>query len=87
MLMAVLNRRLQILVEEGRFEELERLARERSTTIAALVREALDKAFPTHGLPHRMAAERFLARPPVDFENWETLKRDIEQSLERHPPR
>lgn len=32
-------------------------------------------------------AERFLGRPPVQFEEWETLKGEIEQSLERHAPR
>lgn len=85
--MSALNRRLQVLVEEDRFEELERLATERSTSIAALVREALDRTFPTHGLPHQTAAERFLGRPPVQFEEWETLKGEIEQSLERHAPR
>lgn len=86
MLMASLTRRLQVLVEDDRFEQLERLAGERSTTVAALVREALDRAFPSHRIPHQSAAERFLARPPVDFGEWDTLKSEIEQSFERHLP-
>lgn len=83
MLMATLTRRLQLLVEEERFIELERLAVQRSTTVAALVRDALDQAFPRRGLPHATAAVRFLARPPVEFEDWGALKAEIEDGLAR----
>lgn len=83
MLMAVLTRRLQVLLDERRFTRLETLAAERHTTIAALVREALDEVFPSGSLPPKEAAERFLARPPEHLGEWDDLKSEIEASLTR----
>lgn len=86
MCMAILTRRLQILLEEKRFAQLESLARQRETTVAQLVREALDRAYPSSGLPAEIAADRFLARPPLDFGTWEEAKREIEEGLGRGLP-
>lgn len=81
--MAVLTRRLQVLLDERRFEGLEALARERKTTVAALVRESLDRTYPPDSLSAQEAADRFLARPPIDIEPWDDVKAEIEDSLER----
>lgn len=62
---------------------LEHLAQERGTTIAALVRDALDRAYPSDALPADVAAERFLAREPIDLGTWDDAKREIEDSLDR----
>lgn len=83
MLMATLTRRLQVLLDERRFAQLEHLAQERGTTIAALVRDALDRAYPSDALPADVAAERFLAREPIDLGTWDDAKREIEDSLDR----
>lgn len=79
-----MNRRLQVLVEEERFAHLARIARQRDTTVAALVREALDRSYPLELLPAAVAAERFLAREPIDLgASWDELKLEIESSLDR----
>ncbi len=83
MLMATLTRRLQILVEERRFARLEQLARQRNTTVAALVREALDLAFKDDIADASAAADSFLGRPPIDLGGWDDAKRDIEDALDR----
>ena len=83
--MATLTRRLQVLLDERRFAQLERLAQERDTTVAALVRDALDKAYASDQIPADVAADRFLARPPRDLGSWDDAKREIETSLERRP--
>lgn len=83
MLMPTLTRRLQVLVDEERYAWLERVAQEQGTTVAALVREALDRAYPVEGLRADVAADRFLARAPVDLGSWEEAKREIEDGLER----
>ena len=85
--MATLTRRLQVLLDERRFAQLERLAEQRSTTVAALVRDALDLAYASDRLPSDVAAERFLARPPLELGAWDDAKREIEASLDRDPPR
>ena len=83
MLMPTLTRRLQVLLDEERYAWLERVAQEQGTTVAALVREALDRAYPVGGLRADVAADRFLARSPVDLGSWEQAKGEIEDSLER----
>lgn len=82
-LMAELTRRLQVLVEEDIFAHLETVAREQGTSVAALVRDALRRTYPKDDLPAAVAAERFLARPPVDLGSWEEAKPEIETSLGR----
>lgn len=83
MLMPILTRRLQVLLDEERYAWLQRLAQQRGTTVAALVRDALDRAYPVEQLPADVAADRFLSRPPVDLGSWEEAKHEIEDGLER----
>jgi len=84
--MATLTRRLQVLLDAERFSRLERLADERGTSVAALVREALDRTYAADAMPPQVAAERFLARPPLELGTWEQAKGDIEASLDRGLP-
>jgi hypothetical protein len=83
MLMPTLTHRLQVLLDEERFVRLEQLAHERKTTVAALVREALDLAYASDTLPPVLAAERFLGREPIDLGLWDDAKSEIEQSYGR----
>jgi hypothetical protein len=83
MLMATLTRRLQVLIEEHRFAQLEHAARQRGTTVAALVRGALDQVYPSDPLSPQAAAERFLDREPIDLGSWQQAKAEIESSLDR----
>jgi hypothetical protein len=85
--MATLTRRLQVLLDERRFTHLEHLAAQRGTTIAALVRDALDLAYAPARLPRDVAADRFLARSPVDLGPWDDAKQEIDASLDRGLPR
>jgi hypothetical protein len=87
MLMAVLTRRLQVLLDEQRAAHLEALAAQRGTTVAALVREALDAAFPVRGMTAAEAADRFLSREPMEFGEWTQLKTEIVAALDRGLPR
>lgn len=82
-LMPTLTRRLQVLLDEERYAWLERVAQQQGTTVAALVRDALDRAYPVEGLRADVAADRFLARSPVDLGSWEEAKAEIENGLER----
>jgi len=81
--MAELTRRLQVLLDEPRWTRLERQARRRGTSVATLVREAIDLAFPSVESTAAEAATRFLARPPLDLGDWTEAKAEIEESLTR----
>ena len=43
--MLMLTRRLQILIDEGRYERVSSEARSRGVPVAVIVREAIDRSF------------------------------------------
>ena len=69
--MCMLNRRLQILIDEPRYRRLQSEARERRTSVAAVIRDAIDQVFPA-GLSRRSTAARVvlgaepMAVPEID---------------------
>lgn len=80
--MPEMSRRLQILVDQERWSRLERHAKQRGASVATLVREAIDVAFPKEE-PAPGAAKNFLSRQARDLGNWQAAKEEIEQGLER----
>lgn len=84
--MSRLTRRLQVLIDEARWERLEDLARRRGASIGTLVREALDQTYGLDGVDPAEAADSFLARPPLDLGDWADAKREIDSGMERGAP-
>ncbi len=63
--MCMYERRLQILLDEERFARVSTLAQQRGTSVAAVIREAIDRGLPV-GQPRRRAAgNRILAAAPM----------------------
>lgn len=81
--MAQLTRRLQVLLDEPRWVRLEGQARRRGTSVATLIREAIDLAYPDGEGGAAEAAARFLDRPPLDLGDWAQAKADIEDGMAR----
>lgn len=81
-----MTRRLQVLIETDRWHHLERLARQQDRTVAALVRDALDRSYPLDLPPADVAAARFLEREPLELGSWEDAKELIESALDRGLP-
>lgn len=83
----MLNRRLQILVDDSRFERLAEESRRSGAPVGELVRRAIDREFP--GVRPEAERERagraLLALPPPLGEDpepdWEDQKREL-----RDPP-
>lgn len=55
-----LTRRTQILLDEDRHQRLAREAESRGTSVAELIRDAIDRAFPTTSADRQAAATEFL---------------------------
>ena len=55
-----LERRLQVLLDEERHERLEAVASERGVSVAAVVREAIDRGLPNTAGRRRAAGQRVL---------------------------
>lgn len=82
MRMAVLTRRLQVLLDDDRYQRLERMARARRTSVAALIREAVDASFPAQPVPRADAGRRLLDAQPIAVGDWDELEGEIEAMYE-----
>jgi hypothetical protein len=79
----MLNRRLQILVDDARFERLSEESKRSGAPVGELVRRAIDREFPAVG--HRAERERAgrellaMSPPPGDGPepSWEDQKREM----------
>ena len=78
--MLILEHRLQILLDDARYRRITAAARERKTSVAAVVREAIDQALPVDLERKRAAADAILAAEPVPVPaTVEELKRELDE--------
>ena len=75
--MPELGRRLQLLIDERRYRRLEHRASAEGRPVAALVRDAIDLAYPDDADDRRAAGLAFLALEPMPAAEWPELKRDL----------
>jgi hypothetical protein len=59
------GRRLQILLDDARYSRVEAAARERNTSVAAVIRGAIDIALPADLDRKREALEALLGEEPI----------------------
>ncbi len=62
--MSMLNRRLQVLIDEARWRRLEAESERRRVPVSVLVRDAIDRAYGGVTLDDRQAAWEFLKSQP-----------------------
>jgi hypothetical protein len=81
--MAVLTRRLQVLIDDERYERLRREAERTGAPIGAVVRDAIDARFPAGRDPDSVgaAARRLLAAEPMPVDDWGDMKRQMLDQL------
>jgi hypothetical protein len=77
--MCVYSHRLQLLLDDERFERVNALARERRTSVAAVIRKALDRGLPAGPARRSAAAQRILAAPPVAVGDPDDLRVELDQ--------
>ena len=64
--MCMLTRRLQILLDEERYERVRAVAEQRGTSVASVIREALDRGLPATQRRRTAAARRILGAAPME---------------------
>jgi hypothetical protein len=88
MRMSVLERRLQVLLDERRYALLAQESRNSGRSVGAIVRDAIDARYADDDLAarRRAAAARLLAWRGDDGpqEDWADMKKAYEDDLERH---
>jgi len=62
----MLTHRLQILIDDERYERVRAVARQRGTSVANVIREALDRGLPATRQRRAAAARRILDAAPME---------------------
>ena len=75
-----MERRLQIVIDEQRYRRLVARARQRDTSVSAVIREAIDVAIPDDLAKKRAAAKAILEAEPMPVpETVEELKAELDE--------
>jgi transposase-like protein len=73
-----LDHRLQILLDDERHRRIVALAAERGTSVAAVVREAIDRGLPARDGHRRAAARRLLDAPDMPVPEPTELREELD---------
>ena len=76
--MSMLDRRLQVLIDEDRWRRLERAAKRRKVSVGTIVREAIDEQYPGDVDARRAALQAVLDAGPMEVPDIEDLHRELE---------
>jgi hypothetical protein len=74
-----LHRRVHILLDEARYERVSAAAKERNSSVGAVIRDAIDKVVPVESARRKAAAERILSMPPVAMPDPHELKHELDE--------
>lgn len=77
--MSMLKERLQVLIEREQRQRLEREAALRGTSVATLVREAIDLTFPPTLPRRRSAAAAILEAEPMPAPDLADLRHELDE--------
>lgn len=81
--MCMLEKRLQILLDESRWRRLSAYAAERKLSVGAVVRDALDRTLPASSDERRAAARRILAAEPMSVPPPAKLREELDELRRR----
>ncbi|MGH9115626.1 MAG: ribbon-helix-helix protein, CopG family [Acidimicrobiales bacterium] len=76
--MSMLDRRLQVLIDDDRWSRLEEEAGRRGVSVGALVREAIDERFPSRSEEQRAALRSVLGAAAMDVPSPDELHRELD---------
>jgi hypothetical protein len=78
--MCMLTHRLQILLDEERYARVAELARQRGSSVAAVIREAIDRGLPSSPRRRSAALRRLVEAPDMDVpEEPEALRSELDE--------
>lgn len=72
-----LTRRVQLLLDPARYERLERAAATAGTSVAAVIRDAVDRLLPANGIEPVAAGDLLLGAQPTEVEDWDAMKQSF----------
>lgn len=78
-----MQRRLQLLLDEPRYRRVAAEARRRRTSVAAVIRDAIDRSLVPDQERRRAALKEVLAAEPVPMPGVHELKQEIAEAHDR----
>lgn len=81
--MSMLDRRLQVLIDEERWGRLEHEAARRRVSVSVLVREAIDESYPSGAAQRRAALRAILEAEPHEVHSPEALRQELDELRSR----
>ncbi len=82
--MCMLERRLQVLIDDARYRRLVRASREQKKSVSAIIRDAIDAALPSDRAKKKAALDAILAADPMPVPGTvEELKAEIAEGRAR----
>lgn len=78
-----LEHRLQVLLDAERLRRLELRSKTTGASVGALVRDAIDIAYPGVETDRERAAQSILAAKPMPVGDWDEMKAEIASMHER----
>lgn len=76
--MSMLDRRLQVLIDQDRWDRLESESERRGVPVAVLVREAIDERYPGRAAERRAALQAVLDAEPMAVPEPDELHEELE---------
>ena len=77
--MLMLDRRLQILIDDERYRKLSEIARQRKVSVATVVREQIDAGLGSRDLDREEAGRRILAAEPMAVPSVQDLLKELDE--------
>lgn len=76
--------RLQLLLDDERFDRVTALARQQRTSVATIIREAIDRGLPADPRRRSTAGRRILAAQPMPVGDPAELRAELDELRGRH---
>jgi hypothetical protein len=80
----MLDHRLQILLDDERYQRVTALAQELRVSIATVIRDAIDRGLPVPARRRGDAAQRILTADPMPTPSPDDLRRELDEIRGRH---
>lgn len=77
--MYMLSHRLQLLLDEERYQRVSQLARQQKRSVAAVIREAIDRGLPAAQRRRAAAVRRILAAEPMPVAEPDELVAELDE--------
>lgn len=74
-----LDRRLQLLLDEERYQRVASLAGQRGTSVASVIREAIDRGLPKPDQERARAGQALLDAPAMDVPDVPALLAELDE--------